>query len=177
MTAMDARMMLLIDGASLHAATKTLGIDVDFTRFLGEFATKGALLRAIYYTSTVDDGGAPLRPLLDWLGYNGFKVVEKPIKRFADESGQVTIKASISVELTIDAIELAPRLDHIVLISGDGNLRALVELLQRRGVRVTVVSTISMVSDRLRRQADEFIDLADLRSKIQSERPRRRPAT
>ncbi|WP_454627323.1 LabA-like NYN domain-containing protein [Bradyrhizobium cenepequi] len=169
-------MLLLIDGASLHAATNMLGIDVDFERFRGEFATKGSLLRAIYYTLTVSDGEAPLRPLLDWLGYNGFKVVAKPIKRFADGSGQVTIKANISVELTIDAIELAPRLDHVVLISGDGNLRALVELLQRRGVRVTVVSTISMVSDRLRRQADEFIDLADLRSKIQSESPRRRPA-
>src|ERR687892_1614928 len=84
------------------------------------------------------------------------------------------------IELAVDAMELAGNIDHMVLFSGDGDFRSLVEAVQRRGVRVTVVSTISsqppMIADELRRQADVFTDLAELRSKLgrdSSERPMR----
>jgi NYN domain len=84
----------------------------------------------------------------------------------------------MDIELAVDAMELAKHVDQIVLFSGDGDFRSLVEAVQRRGVLVTVVSTISshppMIADELRRQADVFIDLAALRSKIEralSERP------
>ena len=85
-------------------------------------------------------------------------------------SGRRKVKGNMDIELAVDAMELAGHVDQIVLFSGDGDFRPLVEAVQRRGVRVTVVSTISsqppMVADELRRQADAFIDLVELQSKI-----------
>jgi len=176
-TAPAQRTALLIDGASLHSAAKALGFDVDFRRLREQFDPGGLLVRAIYYVSTSEGLEPVLRPLLDWLAYNGFTVTEKPVKEFVDDRGYRRVKGNIAVELTVDAIELAPRLDHIVLIAGDGDLRPLVKALQSRGIRVSVVSTTStdppMVADQLRRQADEFIELAELRSRIQRDRSER----
>jgi uncharacterized LabA/DUF88 family protein len=104
--------------------------------------------------------------LIDWLGYNGFTVVTKPTKEFTDASGRRKIKGNMDIELAVQAIQLAATLDHIVLFTGDGDFRSLVADLQLRGKRVSVISTLQsnppMVADELRRQADQFIDLADL---------------
>ncbi len=132
---------------------------------------EGTLVRAFYYTAVTEDQEfSSVRPLLDWLDYNGFSVVTKPTKEFVDANGHRKVKGNMDIELTVDAMELADRVDHIVLFSGDGDFRSLVEALQRRGVRVTVVSTISiqppMIADELRRQADVFTDLTDLHSRI-----------
>ena len=165
------KIALFIDGANLYATTRTLGFDIDYKMLLKEFQTRGNLLRAFYYTALVEDQEySSIRPLIDWLDYNGYRVVTKPTKEFVDSSGRRKVKGNMDIELTIDALELAPYIDHIVLFSGDGDFRSLVEALQRRGVRVTVVSTIStqppMVADELRRQADEFLDIATLEKKI-----------
>jgi uncharacterized LabA/DUF88 family protein len=108
--------------------------------------------------------------LIDWLDYNGYIVVTKPTKEYVDAGGRRKLKGNMDVELAVDAMELAERVDQIVLFSGDGDFRSLVEAVQRRGVRVTVVSTISspppMIADELRRQADAFTDLVELKSKI-----------
>ncbi|HEX2724812.1 MAG TPA: NYN domain-containing protein [Beijerinckiaceae bacterium] len=161
------RIALFIDGANLYATTKTLGFDIDYKRLLKEFQSRGFLIRAFYYTALVEDQEySSIRPLIDWLDYNGYSVVTKPTKEFVDSAGRRKVKGNMDIELAIDALELAPHVDHVVLFSGDGDFRSLVEALQRRGVRVSVVSTIStqppMVADELRRQADEFIDLAHL---------------
>ncbi|MGP9819974.1 LabA-like NYN domain-containing protein [Salinarimonas sp. NSM] len=165
------RIAVFIDGANLYATTKTLGFDIDYKRLLKEFQTRGYLLRAFYYTALVEDQEySSIRPLIDWLDYNGYRVVTKPTKEFVDSTGRRKVKGNMDIELCIDALELADKVDHIVLFSGDGDFRSLVEALQRKGVRVSVVSTIStqppMVADELRRQADEFIDLAHLLPKI-----------
>src|SRR5262249_54854556 len=80
------------------------------------------------------------------------------------------VKGNMDIELAVDAMEIAGSIDHMVLFSGDGDFRSLVEAVQRRGVRVTVVSTIStqppMVADELRRQADVFLDIVELQAKI-----------
>jgi len=173
------RIALFIDGANLYATTKTLGFDIDYKRLLKEFQARGQLVRAFYYTALVEDQEySSIRPLIDWLDYNGYRVVTKPTKEFVDSAGRRKVKGNMDIELAIDALELAPFLDHMVLFSGDGDFRSLVEAMQRRGVRVSVISTIStqppMVADELRRQADEFIDLAHLIPKIgrdPSERP------
>ena len=162
---------LFIDGANLYATAKTLGFDVDYRRLLTEFQGRGTLLRAFYYTAIVEDQEySSVRPLVDWLDYNGYTVVTKMTKEFVDANGRRKIKGSMDVELAIDAMELAEHVDQIVLFSGDGDFRPLVEAIQRRGVRVTVVSTISsqppMVADELRRQADVFIDLVELKAKV-----------
>ena len=165
------RIAIFIDGANLYATTKTLGFDIDYKRLLKEFQTRGYLLRAFYYTALVEDQEySSIRPLIDWLDYNGYCVVTKPTKEFVDSTGRRKIKGNMDIELCIGALELADKVDHIVLFSGDGDFRSLVEALQRKGVRVSVVSTIStqppMVADELRRQADEFIDIAHLLPKI-----------
>jgi uncharacterized LabA/DUF88 family protein len=167
----ENKLALLIDGANLHATVKTLGFDVDYKRLLMEFGSQGTLLRALYYTAIIEDQEySSIRPLIDWLDYNGFTVVTKAAKEFTDASGRRRIRGNMDIELAVDAMELAEHVDQMVLFSGDGDFRTLVERVQRRGVHVTVVSTISiqppMIAEDLRRQADRFIDLLDLKSKI-----------
>src|SRR3954471_16915399 len=137
------RIALFIDGANLYASTKTLGFDIDYRRLLKEFQARGYLVRAFYYTAMIEDQEySSIRPLVDWLDYNGYRVVTKPAKEFTDATGRRRIKGNMDIELAIDALELAPHMDHAVLFSGDGDFRSLVEALQRRGVRVSVVSTV-----------------------------------
>jgi uncharacterized LabA/DUF88 family protein len=165
------RIALFIDGANLYATAKSLGFDIDYKRLLKEFQARGKLIRAFYYTALVEDQEySSIRPLVDWLDYNGYSVVTKPTKEFVDSFGRRKVKGNMDIELAVDAMEMAPYLDHIVLFSGDGDFRSLVEALQRKGVRVSVVSTNTtqppMVADELRRQADEFIDIIHLAPKI-----------
>ncbi len=162
---------LFIDGANLYATTKSLGIDIDYKLLLKEFQSRGNLLRAFYYTALIEDQEySSIRPLLDWLDYNGYTVVTKPAKEFTDAMGRRKIKGNMDLELAVDMKELSDHIDHIVLFSGDGDFRPLLESVQRKGVRVTVVSTITtqppMIADELRRQADVFIDLSELASKV-----------
>ncbi|BBF92435.1 NYN domain-containing protein [Blastochloris tepida] len=171
MTASTEKIALFIDGANLYATAKSLGFDIDYKRLLKEFQGRGYVLRAFYYTALIEDQEySSIRPLLDWLDYNGYTVVTKPTKEFVDQSGRRKVKGNMDIELAVDAMELAEHIDHMVLFSGDGDFRSLVEAVQRRGVRVSVVSTVStqppMVADELRRQADEFVDLATLANKI-----------
>jgi uncharacterized LabA/DUF88 family protein len=162
---------LFIDGANLYATAKTLGFDIDYRRLLVEYRKQGTVLRAFYFTALVEDQEySSIRPLVDWLGYNGYRVVTKPAKEFVDAAGRRKLKGNMDIELAIAALDIAEHIDHMVLFSGDGDFRSLVESMQRRGVRVTVVSTIStqppMVADELRRQADEFVDLVTLQGAI-----------
>ena len=167
----DERLALLIDGSNLHAAAKALGFDIDYKLLRTEFMRRGKLLRALYYTAILEnDEYSPIRPLVDWLNYNGFNMVTKPAKEYTDSTGRRKVKGNMDIELCVDAMELAPHVDHIVIFSGDGDFRPLVESLQRNGVRVSVVSTIRsqppMISDELRRQVDNFIELDELRDVV-----------
>ena len=168
------KLALFIDGANLYGAAKGLGFDIDYKRLLELFARKGVLVRAFYYTAVAEDQEfSPLRPLVDWLDYNGFSVVTKPLKEFTDVAGRRRVKGDMDIELAIDVMEMAACIDHAVIFSGDGDFRRLVEAVQRKGRRVSVVSTIRtsppMVADELRRQADNFIELEDLKSQIARE--------
>src|SRR3978361_1746686 len=165
------RIALFIDGANLYASAKSLGFDIDYKRLLKEFQAKGRLIRAFYYTALVDDQEySSIRPLVDWLDYNGYSVVTKPTKEFVDSTGRRKVKGNMDIELAVTAMEMANYIDSMVLFSGDGDFRSLVEAVQRKGVRVSVVSTNTtqpaMIADELRRQADEFIDLISLVPKI-----------
>jgi uncharacterized LabA/DUF88 family protein len=165
------KIALFIDGPNLYATAKAVGFDIDYKRLLKEFQSRGALVRAFYYTAIIEDQEySSIRPLIDWLDYNGYTVVTKATKEFVDASGRRRIKGNMDIELAVDAMELAGHVDEIVLFSGDGDFRSLVEAVQRRGVRVTVISTIStrppMIADELRRQADVFTDLLELRSRF-----------
>ncbi len=163
----DERFSVFIDGANLYQTAKALGYDVDYRRLLEVFASSGRLLRAYYYTALLDEQEySPIRPLVDWLDYNGYTMVTKPLKEFSQGAGRRKFKGNMDVEITVDAMEVAASVEHIVLMTGDGDFRRLVEALQRKGVKVSVVSTIKtqppMIADELRRQADFFIELSDL---------------
>ncbi len=165
------RIALFIDGANLYAASKALDFDIDYKSLLRWFADQSRLVRAFYYTALVEDQDySPIRPLVDWLDYNGFTMVTKPAREYTDNQGRKKVKSGIDVELAIDMMDMADKVDHIVLFSGDGDLRRLVETVQAKGVRVSVVGSIEtnpvMISDDLRRQADHFIELNELAEHI-----------
>ena len=165
------RIALFIDGSNLYAAARALGFDIDYRRLLEAFTDKGKLLRAFYYTALIEDQEySPIRPLVDWLDYNGYTMVTKPTKEFTDDAGRRKLKGNMDIELAIDVMEMAEHLDHAIIFSGDGDFRRLVDAVQRKGVRVSVVSTVRsqppMIADELRRQVDNFIELDDLRARI-----------
>ena len=171
MAVQPEKIALFIDGANLYATAKSLGFDIDYKRLLREYQSQGYLLRAFYYTAVIEDQEySSIRPLIDWLDYNGYTVVTKATKEFVDQTGRRKVKGNMDIELAVDAMEIAEHIDQMVLFSGDGDFRSLVEAMQRRGVRVTVVSTIStqppMVADELRRQADVFQDIVQMQGKI-----------
>ena len=179
----DERTALFIDGANLYSASRNLGFDVDYRNMLEFFRAKTNIIRAYYYSAMLEtEEYSPLKPLTDWLAYNGYTLITKPAREFTDAAGRRRVKGNMDVELAVDMLELAPKLDHAVLFSGDSDFRRLVEAVQRLGVRVSVISTVRssppMVGDELRRQADQFIDLADIAAgftRRQTE-PRTRPA-
>ncbi|RMD91546.1 MAG: NYN domain-containing protein, partial [Alphaproteobacteria bacterium] len=167
----DERLALFIDGANLYASAKALGFDIDYKLLRSEFMRRGKLVRAFYYTALLEtDDYSPIRPLVDWLQYNGFTMVTKPAKEYTDSMGRRKVKGNMEVELAVDMLEISPHVDHVVLFSGDGDYKRLVEAVQRRGVRVSICSTIRsappMIADDLRRQADNFIELDELREVI-----------
>ena len=132
----NQRSAVFIDGANLYATTKALGFDIDYKKLLKEFQSRDNLLRAFYYTAMIEDQEySSIRPLIDWLDYNGYRVVTKPAKEFTDSMGRRKYKGNMDIELAIDALELSPHIDHMVLFSGDGDFRSLVEAMQRRGVQ------------------------------------------
>jgi len=168
----EERLALFIDGANVHGAARALGFDVDYQRLFNLFARKGRLIRAFYYATMVEGQDySPLRPLIDWLEYHSYTVVTKPLREYTDSHDRLRVKSTIHMDLAIDALGMANHVDHILLVSGDRDFRRLVAAIQRKGVRVTVVSTIKssppMVSDELRRQADGFVEIMDLIPDIQ----------
>lgn len=176
----EERIALFIDGANLYATARSLGFDIDYRRLYDLFAKQARLIRALYYTTIVEDQDySPLRPLVDWLDYNGFSLITKSGREFTDANGRRKVRGNTDIELAVDMLELSDRLDHVVLFSGDGDFRPLIEAVQRRGLRTTVVSSIrtqpAMVADELRRQTDNFVDLIDLQPRISRELPADHP--
>ena len=167
----DERVALFIDGANLYSAAKGLTFDIDYRKLLDEFKQHGRLVRAYYYTALVEDQDfSPIRPLVDWLDYNGYSLVTKPAKEYIDANGRRRFKGDMDVEIAVDLMQATAFVDHAFLFSGDGDFRAAIEAVQRRGMRVSVVSTIKsnppMASDDVRRAADNFVDLVDLANLI-----------
>ncbi len=177
------RTCLFIDGANLYSASRNLGFDVDYRNLLAFFRRQTNVVRAYYYSALLDtEEYSPLKPLTDWLAYNGYTLVTKTAREFTDATGRRRVKGNMDVELAVDMLEMAPRMDHAVLFSGDSDFRRLVEAVQRQGVRVTVISSMRttppMAADELRRQADVFLDLAEIAPEFtrRQTEPRPRPA-
>ncbi|AEG57971.1 NYN domain-containing protein [Sinorhizobium meliloti] len=175
------KIALFIDGPSLFSASRSLGFEIDYRRVLEAFRRRGYLLRVYLYTAVIeDDAHKSMRSWIDWLDYNGYQVVTKVAVKFTDFAGQQKIKGNMALELAIDAMEQASNVDHLVIVTGDSVFLALVEAIQRKGRKVSIVSTMlsrpPMVADDLRRQADHFIDLATLQHEIAREPSKYRTA-
>ena len=167
----DERVALFIDGANLYAASKALDFDIDYRKLLDYFSSRSHLLRANYYTLLSEDQDySPLRPLVDWLDYNGFHVITNPIREYTDYQGRRKTKGTIGIDMTVDAMEMVGKIDHAVIFTGDTDFQSLVHAVQKQGMRVTIISTIktnpSMIADELRRQADHFLDITELQPSI-----------
>lgn len=172
----EERIAIFVDGANLHSTTKSLDFDIDYKKMLELFKKKGRLVNARYYTAILEhEDYSPIRPLVDWLNYNGYQVISKPAKTYIDRDGRSRIKGNMDIELALDMVEMAKHVDHIILCSGDGDFRAAVDACQRKGTRVSVLSSMrtkpSMLADELRRQANDVIELSDMEKLIG--RPRR----
>jgi uncharacterized LabA/DUF88 family protein len=156
----EEKSSLFIDGPHLYSISRALSFDVDYKAMLEYFRNQTNLIRAYYYTALPRDIETPLRPLTDWLSYNGYTIITKELKEFTDSIGRRRVKGNMDIEIACDTLELAESLDHIILVAGDADFRRLIEALQRKGVRVTVASSLktTLVSDELRRQADDFIE-------------------
>ncbi len=166
------RFAVFIDGSNLHATTKALGFEIDYSKLLDLLKNNGRLLRAYYYTALPDGSDhAPIRKLADWLDYNGYTMVTKHTREFIDPlTGNKRIKGNMDMELALDMMKIASHVEHVLLFSGDGDFCRLLEEVQDRGVRVTVLSSVKtkppLLADVLRRQADDYIDLVDLKDQI-----------
>jgi uncharacterized LabA/DUF88 family protein len=161
------KIALFIDGANLYSAARVLNTDIDYKKLIEEFKKRGVLIRAYYYTAIAeDDDYSPIRPLVDWLDYNGFMMVTKPARSYTDAQGRKRWRGDMKIEMAVDMMQIAEKADHIVLFSGDGDFCRVVEAVQQKGVRVTAVSTVRsqppQASDDLRRLVDDFVDLNDL---------------
>jgi uncharacterized LabA/DUF88 family protein len=175
----EQRLAILIDGTNFYGTLNQLGFEIDFLRLLAFFRQKGKLVRALYYSRRADaEEESSLRQLLEWLAYNGFTLVTKPATEFPKALGQRRIRSKMHVELAIDALQLADHVDHFIVFTGNAAFRPLVAAIQLRGCFVSVASTPPMTADELRRQADHFIDLADLEpfiGRVRDERPNSDP--
>ena len=163
----DERIAIFIDGSNLYSTVKQLDFDIDYKKMLDLFRGKGRLIRANYYTALVEEADySPIRPLVDWLDYNGYHCITKPAKSQIDRDGRRQTKGNMDAEMIVDMLELAPHIDHMILYTGDGDFKAPVQAVQKKGVRVTVVSSRRakppMLADELRRQCDDFIEIADM---------------
>ena len=172
------RTAAFIDGPNIYSSSRNLGFEVDYKLLREYFEQRCDLVRMYYFAAFVQDEEeyTPLRPLMDFLCYNGYTTVTKPAKSFVDAAtGHRRIKGNMDIEMAVAVMDMAPRLDHVVLFTGDSDFRSLVESVQKSGARVTAVSTQrtspSMVGDELRRQVDKFVDLTELKDTIERHRP------
>lgn len=172
----DEKLAIFIDGTNLYSAARGLGLEIDFRKLNQEFRKRGRLLRINYYTTIIEtDEHNPVKPLVDWLSYNGFNTVVKPAREYTDRDGRRRFRGSMDLEIATDMLELAETIDHVVLFAGNGDFRRVVEAIKAKGVRVTVISSVKsqpqVIADELRREADAFIDLEEMAELIA--RPRR----
>jgi len=151
---------IFLDVPNVTYAAEDAGVRVDFGKLL-EYLTQGRqLVRATAYAPVTDDPATRfenqrfVHPVLG----QGYKVVTKPWKRFADGG----MKANFDIELAVDILTMSDRLDIVVLLSGDGDFKRVVELVESKGVRVEVCAFAQSTASELRAVADYYIDLGSI---------------
>ena len=169
----NERTSIFIDGRSLFHTARKLDFEVDLSKFSQYFASKFQLVRCSYYTP-VSEERTPLHNILDWLSYNGFTVSTRV---FSPDNHPPSISSLMSVDIIEQTLgngyagDEPYALQHVVIVSGDGDYCPVVKFLKSRSIRVSVMSSLETeplsISEELRRLADNFIELDDLRSELE----------
>ena len=159
------RIGIFIDGSNIYESARCLDFKIDYVKLLNYYKQQGEVQQAMYFTAlppkTVESA---LRKMADFVEFNGFTLIQKETRTtYNSVTGEKKLKGNMDVEIAVHVMEVVHNITHMVLFSGDGDFRCLVESVQRRGVHVTVVSARELVATEMRRQASEFIDLATLR--------------
>ena len=153
----------LIYGAERGEGAPT-GSSVHMGKLLDYLRDGRELIRATAYAPVSDDPGEPVeqqRFVAPFVPHD-YRIVTKPLKRFADGS----IKGNFDVEMALDMVTMAERLDVVALVSGDADFSRAVELLQERGVRVEVVAFGGSTSIEMRALADHYIDVGTVMDRV-----------
>ena len=179
-----ANVMLFFDGANTQMAAKALSFEIDYKKLRDGFAERCNVLRSYYFQATPPDGYenyAYVKPLTDFLSYNNYHLITKPFRQFKDADGVVRGKGNMDIEIAIQMMKSMNKADYLFLFSGDGDFKPLLEECQLNGhAQIVVVSTLHseppVVSDELRKQADHYIDWANLEPVVKLN-PRNNEAT
>ncbi len=164
---MKKRAAIIIDGPNAKASANAAGFQVDYKKLLDFYSQEFDVFRAMYFTALPPRAvEAPIHKLTDWLGYNGYNVISKETKEYEQLDGSVKTKGNMDVEITVHTLELSKHVHELIFFTGDGDFRFLLETVQRSGLRATVIAARGVVSDDLRKQADRYVDLADMRNKF-----------
>lgn len=151
---MRGKITIFIDGNNLFHAARSVGVEIDYAKFLNFLRGNSPLLRAFFYTG-VDEKAERQQGFLLWMRRNGYRVVEKELKTYADG----TKKANLDVEIAVDMLSLADKYDTAVLVSGDEDFAYAINAVAYKGVRVELAGFRSNTSPRLIDVADQFIEL------------------
>lgn len=160
---------IFIDGWNLARVSRDyLRREIDFERLLNYFSRNARIIKAFYYIGedTEDGENAKQHKFLTWMKRNGYKVVSRPIKVYVDDKGKYYKKADLDADITLDMMDLADKVDKIVLFSGDGDFANVIDRIGMKGVRTQVVALWDVASGDLVEAADEFLDLKDIINEI-----------
>ena len=163
------RLALFLDLASLDVMSSYHGVRVAHGQLLERLTTKRRLVRAAAYGARDDDHPDSEQRLAS-LAAEGFKVIAKPLRRRADG----VRRASLGVDMAVDVLELAPHLDELSLVTTDADFATLIEAVQRRGVRVEVVTSREIAAPALMDAADTVVEFASLLASVAAAGERRR---
>ena len=154
---MSRNVAVFVDVANVFYAAKAAGVDIDYVTLLKTITANRDLIRAYAYTG-LDPENENQKAFHNFLDRNNYKVVSKDVRKYGDGR----FKANLDIELVVDLVRLAPKLDIAVVISGDGDFAPAIRAVQDMGVRVEVVSFRANTSSDLIDVADQFIEITSI---------------
>ncbi|HOX26223.1 MAG TPA: NYN domain-containing protein [Candidatus Krumholzibacteria bacterium] len=160
------KVAIFIDGENIHYSAKHLNMRLDYLKLCRRLAGKRRLLRAYFYTAISAQSEGKI-DFINFLKLNGFTVVTREVKSFSEpDATNRSVRSALDMELAMDIVNLCPHVDTVILCSGDGDFRPLVEAVARRGKHVEVCALREMTSTDLIAAADVYVDLGSLKDEI-----------